>query len=94
MAWQLVSSPFRWLQNVTHDQFATAANTTNNHLRYYATGTPNYHYHKHPGFWTPHISTWSRDGIHPNTTAGRRKLKYITSIHQAALHTLESFTSN
>ena len=80
------------LHNLTPDQFATAAYETNNYLRHYAAGTPNYRYHKHPGFWTPHISTWSRDGIHPNTTAGRRK--YITSIRQAAFHALESFTSS
>ena len=42
-------------------------------------------YRSHSGFWGNPIHTWSRDGIHPNTSFGRKL--YIKSLRQILLET-------
>ena len=42
-------------------------------------------YRSHSGFWGNPIHTWSQDGIHPNTSFGRKL--YIKSLRQILLET-------
>lgn len=72
-------------------QFAARAEMTNLHMKSRLKARLNYHVH--PGFWrqtdsvTPlPVSSWSRDGTHPNDHDGRRKhLKSIkTAFHNGA----------
>lgn len=73
------------------DQFATAAYQLNHYLRNFAATNNRAMYHVHKGFWNCPISSWSRDGIHPNTSAGRKK--YLKSIRRAIFTALQTFTS-
>ena len=67
-------------------------------LRDLCFNTPGLHYHSHPGFWTNPISSWSNDGIHPNSTFGRKRYKAslrTALMHGASyLHSLPSSVSN
>lgn len=78
------------LSTMTPSQFATAAYELNNYLRHLTQTEPKVNYHLHKGFWDTPVSAWSRDGIHPNGPAGRKR--YIKSIRKAIFHALQSFT--
>ena len=79
------------LKDITPEEFQTAAYETNNYLQNYADSHPHITYHVHKGFWAHPIDSWSRDGVHPNTPAGRTK--YIKSIRKAVFLALQTFTS-
>ena len=36
-------------------------------------------YHVHRGFWLDPVDVWSRDGIYPNTSVGRKKIQSISA---------------
>ena len=47
-------------------------------------------YHVHKRFWTNSISEWSRDGIHPNNSVGRKK--YKQSVRIAVFRSITNIT--
>ena len=47
-------------------------------------------YHVHKGFWTNSISEWSRDGIHPNNSVGRKN--YKQSVRIAVFRSITNIT--
>ena len=79
------------LRHITPAQFSTAAYQTNNYLKNFADTHPHVFYHLHKGFWAHPSDTWSRDGVHPNTQAGRKK--YVKSVRKAVFAALQTFTS-
>lgn len=76
--------------SMTPPEFATAAFQLNNYLKHLAETEPRVMYHPHKGFWDSPVTTWSRDGIHPNATLGRKR--YVKSIRKAVFAALQSFT--
>ena len=44
-------------------------------------------YHVHRGFWLDPVDVWSRNGIHPNTSLGRKK--YKASLRSAVFKSVE-----
>ena len=79
------------LKHITPEQFATAAYQTNNYVKNFLDSHPQLTYHVHKGFWAHSSDIWSRDGVHPNTQAGRQK--YVKSIRKAVFTALQTFTS-
>ena len=53
---------------------------------------PRIRYHVHSGYWLHSVSTWSRDGIHPNTILGRKK--YKRSLRSAVFKAITSARKN
>lgn len=49
---------------------------------------PDVAYWVHKGFWSVPVSSWSRDGTHPNTELGRKK--YKTSLKCAVFRSLQA----
>ena len=69
------------LRHMTPAQFSQQSHKVNHYIKTMCQGDPKISYHVHPGFWTTHYCTWSRDGIHPNTASGRQL--YIRSLRKA-----------
>jgi lysophospholipase L1-like esterase len=61
--------------------FKSQAIKVNSYLRNMCADERYLAFHNHRGFWEAPIHVWSRDGVHPNTTQGRKK--YLGSIRQA-----------
>ena len=80
------------LRSLTTEKFADAALKLNLLLKDYAGTHPCTFYQNHKGFWTTPVSSWSRDGVHPNTSLGRKR--YIKSIRKASFLALQSITQN
>ena len=78
------------LNDLSPSQFASAAFDLNDFVKQSTAASPRTIYHLHKGFWEDPISVWSRDGIHPNATLGRKR--YIKSIRRAAFTALQNFT--
>jgi len=74
------------LRNLTPARFSALAHQANHFLKTMCDGDPNIFYHVHPGFWSTHYCAWSRDGVHPNTTAGRKL--YLRSVRKAVFRIL------
>lgn len=68
---------------LTLDQFNSNISKCNHYLKVFAASESEVAYHSHQGFWTVPVGVWSRDGLHPNTAAGRKK--YQVSLRRAIL---------
>ena len=59
----------------TQGQFYSAMYHFNNILKHLCAVEPHITYWCHKGFWQVPVGHWSHDGVHPNTSLGRKKFK-------------------
>lgn len=78
------------LRTLSPQQFSAAALQLNSLMKDYAGTDPLTFYHNHKGFWTTPVQAWSRDGVHPNSTLGRKR--YSKSLRKASFLALQGLT--